>query len=947
MAFVVGELAAPLSIDQKDFEKGLDEAKKKGNSFSSQWASDLNGLGSAMAETGANLNRNVTLPILGLGTAVVAVASNFESSMNRVQALTNASGSEFKSLQNQAKELGATTQYSASQAADAMGFLGMAGFNTNQILGAMPGTLQLAASAQMDLAQAADITSNILTGYGKDVSELGKVNDVLVKAFTSANMDLTQLGIAMKYAGPVASGMGYQFEEAAAAIGLMGNAGIQGSMAGTALRGSLSRLANPSKQAAAALDRLKVSAKDGKGNMLPLVDIISQLEKSGATAADMLLIFGDRAGPAMQALVDQGSESLRTFTRELESSSGTAQRIADTQMRGARGAFLEMQSAGEAVLIAIAESGILEHVTSIARGFAQWLQTMSQVNPEVLRMGTNVAIGAAALGPMLSLTGKLTTGLTGIYTTGGKVVAAFKAVGTASTAAGAGATVAGSKLAALAVSGGPILLATAAIVGLGYATYKLNKTMREEMKSIETKVEESFSNVAKTAARETGKMASETLSRFDSMRQGITGELLKMQIGSIEISEETYQGIINQAENMRRESLLEIEQYRIEALSRLQEYFNTSEGLSDEWMASETAVIEDHYKERAKAIEGAYDEVVHLIETAMAEGRRVTVEEWNAINEIIKQATGNIIDSNRLMEAQLLMTKDRLKDATVKKTKDEAKAIHDIIEDSYAEQVRLAEQGLQEKLQAIQLAYARGEIRDAVELQRAIDVEKRKHEEILKEAHKGYVGLAKEHEWAYTQLGLTWDEYSQNYVSKWTAFGIKVADMFGVQWKQTAEEAYENARQAGRNTGKGLSDGLDDSQAMVRAAANRLAGAVNQAVQTTLDIHSPSRVAVGWGKYVVQGFVGGLDSGKQLLQRAAQTMAELISPDLALPLPGGGQVIDVWLHHDVRLKGVPEGMPYQDLKRAVLQLLGSPEARRISDHNNFRNMQEFRRPRGR
>src|SRR5690625_4114830 len=197
--------------------------------------------------------------------------------MNEVAALSGATGDELDQLRAKAREMGAATMFSASEAADAMGFLAMAGFDTNEVLEAIPGTLQLAASAQMDLGRAADIVSNILTGYGKTTEELAHVNDVLVASFTSANTNLEQLGEAMKYAGPVASSAGVQFEEAAAALSLMGNAGIQGSMAGTSLRGALSRILSPTDAAAGAMERAGLSFTDAQERILPLVDILEQL----------------------------------------------------------------------------------------------------------------------------------------------------------------------------------------------------------------------------------------------------------------------------------------------------------------------------------------------------------------------------------------------------------------------------------------------------------------------------------------------------------------------------------------------------------------------------------------------------------------------------------------------------------------------------------------------
>ena len=230
----LGKLVVEMGLDLRDFDRNLQTAQQR-----------VQNVGRGFTSVGTRLTAGLTVPIAGFGVYALRSAANFQTGMLRVQALTNASADMMKRLEDQAKELGATTQYTAGQAADAMGFLAMAGFEAEEILGAMPSTLQLAASAQIDLARAADITTNIMTGYGKTVADLPRVNDILVKAFTSANVNLEMLAESMKYAGPIAHSAGLQFEEAAALIALMGNAGIQGSMAGTSLRGAIARLLSP------------------------------------------------------------------------------------------------------------------------------------------------------------------------------------------------------------------------------------------------------------------------------------------------------------------------------------------------------------------------------------------------------------------------------------------------------------------------------------------------------------------------------------------------------------------------------------------------------------------------------------------------------------------------------------------------------------------------------
>lgn len=357
-----------------------------------------------VGETARTLFTRLTLPIVGFGALTIRSAAQFEASMNRVGVLTGATGDRFDALEAQARMLGETTQFSATQAGDAMGFLAQAGFDTEKILAAMPGTLQLAAAAQMDLASAADIVSNVLTGYNLEASELARVNDVLVKTFASANTDLMQLGQAMKLAGPVAAGFGVKFEETAAAIGLMGNAGFQATLAGTALRGALSKLAKPAADARKALARIGIKKSDifdSEGRIRSLTEIVAKLEAGGADAIDMMVIFGQRAGPAMQALLTQGSDALAKMTVELESAGGTAERVANAQMKGAAGAVRRLASAFEGLQLAIADSGLLEWFTAAVNKLTEWIGALSKLNPAILKWGSIIAIAAAAIAPLL------------------------------------------------------------------------------------------------------------------------------------------------------------------------------------------------------------------------------------------------------------------------------------------------------------------------------------------------------------------------------------------------------------------------------------------------------------------------------------------------------------------------------------------------------------------
>lgn len=404
---IIGALRIPLSINAGKFTRGSKEAATRLDMLGAR----VKRLGKNMSRIGGIMSATVSAPIIALGAGILRAGGDFEKSMNRVAAVSGATGKQFDSLANQAKELGSTTQFSASQAADAMGFLAMAGFDANKIIGAMPGTLQLASAAQLDLAQSADIVSNVLTGYSLDVKQLNRVNDVLVKTFTSTNTNLVQLGEAMKYAGPVAASAGVKFEESAAAIGLMGNAGIQASMAGTSLRGAISRILAPTKQMKTLMNEAGLEFTDSQGKLLSLTEIVKRLEPHAENTGLMMQLFGLRAGPAMAALVSQGSDQLQKLTRDLENSGGTAKRIADVQMKGFSGAMKELRSAFEALQIAIAESGLLEFATDMVKSLAGFIRELSQLNPMLLKWGTIIGGIVAVVGPAILVLGGLSVAI--------------------------------------------------------------------------------------------------------------------------------------------------------------------------------------------------------------------------------------------------------------------------------------------------------------------------------------------------------------------------------------------------------------------------------------------------------------------------------------------------------------------------------------------------------
>lgn len=324
---------------------------------------DSSGVESGLSRLKGTVAKGVAA--IGIGkifSEAVKTGMDFEAQMSRVKAISGATGEEFSKLKEQAKQLGADTAFSATQAAEGMENLASAGFTTSEIMEAMPGMLDLAASSGEDLASSADIAASTLRGFGLEASSAGHVADVLAKNAAATNAAVADTGEAMKYVAPVAKSVGIEFEETAAAIGIMADAGIKGSQAGTTLRGALSRIAKPTKAMQETMDSLGLSFYDSNGKMKSLADITEMLETKMSGLTDeqknqaLITLFGQESLSGMMALMDRGSGEVRKLTDEYKNCDGSAKDMAKTMQDNLSGAVEEFGGSVESLGIEIFEN---------------------------------------------------------------------------------------------------------------------------------------------------------------------------------------------------------------------------------------------------------------------------------------------------------------------------------------------------------------------------------------------------------------------------------------------------------------------------------------------------------------------------------------------------------------------------------------------------------------
>lgn len=284
MAVSVGEAVGYLDLDITGFlsnlQKANSEADKASKTLSNTLGDGLQTVGNKVAGAGKVMTAAITTPIIGAGTAAVKTAANFDSAMSKVSAISGATGKDFDSLREKALEMGSKTKFSASEAADAMSYMAMAGWKTEDMIGGIDGIMNLAAASGEDLALTSDIVTDALTAFGLQASDAGHFADVLAAASSNANTNVSMMGESFKYVGPVAGALGYSVEDVSVALGLMANSGIKSSQAGTTLRTLLSNMAKPTDEVAASMEKLGVRLDDGQGNMLSFREIMDQLRGS-------------------------------------------------------------------------------------------------------------------------------------------------------------------------------------------------------------------------------------------------------------------------------------------------------------------------------------------------------------------------------------------------------------------------------------------------------------------------------------------------------------------------------------------------------------------------------------------------------------------------------------------------------------------------------------------
>lgn len=484
----VFDLFAKITLDSSEYEKGLETAKSKGlsvsNDFGTKFTSGIEKGVKTLAKWGAAAGGALT----AAGGYAIKVGGDFEAGMSQVAAISGATGDDLQKLTDLAKEMGSKTKFSATEAAEGYQYMAMAGWKTEDMLNGLPGIMNLAAASGEDLGTTSDIVTDALTAMGLSASDSAHFADVLAAASSNSNTNVSMMGETFKYAAPLAGALGYNIEDLAQAIGLMANSGIKSTQAGTSLRSILTRLADPPKDCAAAMEQYGISMTNSDGTMKSLMEVMENMrdslggldEQEQASAASA--IGGQEAMSGLLAIVNASESDFDKLAAAIDNSDGSAEKMAETMQNNLQGKITILKSALEGVGIAAFEK------------FQKPLEdAVDKVTEAVSNFDLDVFLQKVS--EMLDVAKQYAPVITGVVSALGTLYAIFKTleiVNKIST---------GIQLFNAALLANPFVFIAALIAGVVVALvtlYNTNENFRNKVNEVWTSVKETVSNVVST-----------------------------------------------------------------------------------------------------------------------------------------------------------------------------------------------------------------------------------------------------------------------------------------------------------------------------------------------------------------------------------------------------------------------------------------------------------------
>lgn len=868
-------------IDKSGFEKGLNS---------------LNSISSVASKAIKMAIGGIVTAITGIGTYAIKVGSDFEAGMSKVQAISGATGEEIEKLTEKAKEMGQKTKFSATESAEAFQYMAMAGWKTEDMLNGIDGIMNLAAASGEDLASVSDIVTDALTAFGLQAKDSGHFADVLAKASSNSNTNVGLMGETFKYVAPLAGSMKYSVEDTAVAIGLMANAGIKGSQAGTALRSMLTRLVKPPKEAAQALTALNISAKNSDGTMKPLSQTLQELRKKFSKLSDSqkssyaASIAGQEAMSGMLAIVNASDNDFDKLTESINNADGASKEMADTMNDNVQGAFTLLKSNVESVGIKLYDK-IKEPLKKLINVVSEYVSRIPEIlsnlynkyGTKIITLLKNLYNWTNKNKDLIKSLIKVVASLTAGYLAYKAVLVAINAIqmaknilGTVSAFLSLIPTIKSAKdmmlLLNMTFSANPIGLVVAGVVALTTAFIAFSATqgtVKKTMENVASGFKEFYDGI--NNANSYLESFNSTLFASSEEQQKLQEDMNNVQQGITEICK--------RASDERRD-------YTQEEITQLDEYFNKLRELKNrelEIQKSISGAITQQAQQEAQAFQGTLEEY------------KVKSQEWIKTAEEQKDKQISIINDRTTQEIALLQQKygekanldneeyareynviQENKEKAIQEANDEVAKVTEAYNNGYIERAN-QEEGFFTKL---------------TEANAKIEEENNRHSGKLEEIENNIVTGQEDIDRAKIDAGYVhnekmkkiWEEMYKNMseeeaeeLGSWLArqtqvelYGGKISDK-NQEMVDTILKSYENMPDGAKNkmkeTMSGMLKGMEDDEPSLYAKASGIAGGILERLKKSFDINSPSKKTRQIFKYVMEGAELGLEDEKSDLMK--------------------------------------------------------------------------------
>ena len=486
--------------------------------------------GRSISKVGSSLTKSVTVPIVGAGAAAVKLAAGFEQGMSKVESISGATGGQLDKLSKKAKEMGAKTKFSATEATEAYQYMAMAGWKTKDMLNGIKPVMELAGASGEKLATTSDILTDSLTAFGKSAKDATKFADVMAAVSSNANTNVSMMGESFKYCAPVAGALGYSMEDTSKAIGLMANSGIKASNAGTALRSWMSRMAAPTDAVQSAMKKLGLSLTDSKGQMKDFDTIMIETKKAFAGLNEeqksqyASIIAGKTGMSGMLAVVNSSDKDFNKLTNAVNKSNKACHDMYITANDNLNGQLTILKSTVESIGISFGEK-LTPYVTKtvkLIQNAADKFNSLSGAQQDTI---IKIGMTAAAVGPALLVFGSMVTKVGGVVKAFGEVGKVFKRFGSISAIIASPAGIVIGVMAALAVAAFVVIKNWDKIKPVIDKVVKSIQPAINTFKVMASTISKAFAPVAKIFKRDFGNAISESLGMVSKEVGGSKGAI--------------------------------------------------------------------------------------------------------------------------------------------------------------------------------------------------------------------------------------------------------------------------------------------------------------------------------------------------------------------------------------------------------------------------------------